>query len=289
VRGEIEATVEAAGEWVHVFECGPPDGPPVLVGSGLGGAWFDWRGTVDLLRNRHRVTVFDRPGLGLSPPARRPPSLRRDVATLAALAQRAAAPVTVVTHSLGALHAEALARTHPQVVRAMVLVDPSYEREGSHRGARIAALVTPAAQAAGAVVGATRIPRLVSPLGRRLALRRLSRRQVPVPDATVRSVYGRGTVLGTILAEEIAYRESVADLADLRHRAPFPPIPLVVLTALGDLRDEADRRRWREGHQVLARMSPLGRQVEFPDALHMIQIERPEAVAAAVSQVLEPR
>ncbi|TDD95438.1 alpha/beta hydrolase [Actinomadura rubrisoli] len=273
---------------VHVVEEGPADGPPLLLSSGLGGAWFDWRPTVDLLRDRNRVIVFDRPGLGLSPAAPGPPTLRGETGVLAALAERAGRPVTVLAHSMAAFHAEALARLRPELVRGLVLVDPSYERD-PHAAVRLAAVATPAATAVGAFLGATRLARVVGPFGRRMILKQTSRRDEPVPDDVVRSVYGRGTVLGTVMAEELAYREMAVDLARLRERSPFPPVPMVVLTALGDVKDPGKAREWAQAHARLAAMTPHGSQVELPEALHMVQLDRPDAVADAVAVVLSHR
>lgn len=272
-------------EQVHVVESGPPDGVPLLLTSGLGGAWFDWAPAVALLRDRHRVTVFDRPGLGLSPAATARPTLRRDTAILAALAERAGPPVIVLAHSMAAFHAEALARLRPGLVRGMVLADPSHER-GPRAAVRLAAVLTPLAAAAGAVLGATRLARVAGPLGRRLVLRRTSRAGEAVPDDVVRSVYGRGTVIGTVVAEELAYREAAADLARLRGRRPFPPVPLVVVTALGDVRLPARRREWSDGHARLAAMSPRGDRIVLPDARHMVALDAPGVLADAVDAVL---
>ncbi|QXJ24146.1 alpha/beta hydrolase [Actinomadura graeca] len=275
-------------EQVHAVETGPRDGPVLLLSSGLGGAWFDWRPSVELLRERHRVIVFDRPGLGLSPAAVAAPSLRRDTAILAALAGRAGRPVVVLAHSMAAFHAEALARRHPDLVRALVLIDPSTERD-PRAPVRLARPLHPLTKAAGAVLGATRLARVLGPLGRRMVLKRTSRRDEPVPASVVRSVYGRGTVLGTVMAEEIAYREMAADLESLRERRPFPPVPLAVITALGDVKDPEKAREWSDGHRLLAAMSPHGSQVELPDALHMVHLDRPDAVADAVAAVLARR
>ncbi|MES9537473.1 alpha/beta fold hydrolase [Actinomadura sp. NPDC000600] len=277
--GEI---VNIGREQVHVVESGPADGPPLLLASGLGGAWFDWEPSVALLREGHRVTVFDRPGLGLSPAAVAPPSLRRDTAIMEALARRAGRPVTVLAHSMAAFAAEALARTRPALVRGLVLLDPSCEPE-AWVPVRLAAALTPLATAAGAVLGATRLAGVAGPFGRRMILKHTSRRDEAVPEEVVRSVYGRGTVVGTVFAEELAYREMAADLAGLRERRPFPPVPLAVVTALGDL-DGADRKReWAEAHARLAAMSPHGTRIELPDALHMVPLDRPDAVADAVA------
>lgn len=277
--GEI---VNVGREQVHVVESGPADGPPLLLSSGLGGAWFDWTPAVALLRDEYRVTVFDRPGLGLSPAGTARPSLRRDAGIMAALAERAGRPVTVLAHSMAAFHAEALARLRPELVGGVVLVDPSYERNPRAVG-RLASALTPLATAAGAFLGATRLARIAGPFGRRMVLRHTSRRDEAVPDAVVRSVYGRGTVIGTVIAEELAYRETAADLARLRERRPFPPVPLAVVTALGDVDKPEKKREWSDGHAWLARMSPRGRRIELPDALHMVPLDRPDVVADAVA------
>lgn len=287
--------VRAAGERVNVVESGRRAAPPLLVGSGLGGAWFDWDPTVELLRDSYRVVVYDRPGLGLSPAGNAPPSLRRDVRIMAALAEeiggvtvggRSPAPpgrgrVTVLAHSMAAFPAEALARLRPELVNALVLVDPSYER-APRAWPRPAAALTPLTRVLAAGLEVTRLARLAGPAGRRLVLNLTSDRDDTVPAKTVREVYGRGTVIGTILAEELAYREMAADLAALRDRRPFPAIPLVVLTALGDVRGAGRARAWAEGHRRLAGMSPYGRQVELTGARHMLQLDRPDAIAAAV-------
>ncbi|TDD84076.1 alpha/beta hydrolase [Actinomadura darangshiensis] len=258
----------------------------MLLSSGLGGAWFDWAPSIALLRDEYRVIVFDRPGLGLSPAAAAPPTLRRDTAIMATLAERAGRPVTVLAHSMAAFHAEALARTRPGLVAGVVLVDPSYERD-PHVAVRLAAALTPLAGAAGAVLGATRLAKAAGPFGRRLVLKHTSRRDEAVPGDVVRSVYGRGTVIGTVIAEELAYREMAVDLARLRERRPFPPVPLAVVTALGDVDKPGDRREWAEGHAWLARMSPLGTRIELPDALHMVPLDRPDVVADAVAGLRE--
>ena len=273
-------TIEhAGGEQVHVVESGPADGPPLLLASGLGGAWFDWDPTVDLLDQDHRVVVFDFPGLGRSPAAHAPPSLRRNVRIMADLAARVGPPVTLLAHSMGAFPAEALARLRPDLLNGLVLVDPSHERSPS--GLRLSAGLAPFARALGLVLDATRLARVTGPALRRLVLHFTSDGEDRVPARTVRQVYGRGTVLATVLIENFAYGEMAADLHALRDRRPFPDLPLVVLTALGD-----GGPSWAEGHRGLAALSPRGRQVVLPRAKHMLQLDRPDVIAAAVAEVL---
>ncbi|MBC6460095.1 alpha/beta fold hydrolase [Actinomadura sp. HBU206391] len=268
---------------VHIHEAGRPDGPPLLLTTGLGGAWFDWQPVAELLRDDYRIVAFDRPGLGRSPAGRSAPSLRAETALLESLAERAGEPVFVLAHSVAAFHAEALARIRPDLLAGLVLLDPSCEHDTS--GLRMSAAVTPAARLVGKLAAATGLAKVLGPWAYRRVLRGISTRGPAVPRSVVRSVYGRGDVIGTVLAEYVAYREMAADLAALRTRRPFPAIPLVVLTALGDLDTSAEARSWAACHARLAGMSPHGRQVELPGCLHMIQLDRPNAVADAVAVV----
>lgn len=268
--------VDVDGDRLHVVEEG--DGsPPVLVSSGAGGAWFDWIPVTDRLRDRHRVVTFDRPGLGGSPPVRRVAGLRDEADRLAALARRAGAPVIVVAHSIAGFHAEAFARIHPELVRGMVLVDPSAEPDEPRHARRLSRLA-PAAGIAGRAAGLTGIARLAGPRIRRLVLRRMTERGDVAPPELTRAVYTRPHVLGALLAEHATYRQLAAELLALRRSTGFPRIPLRVITALGDVEGPA----WEHAHAQLTALSPDGRQIVLPRTGHMVQIDRPEIVAEAV-------
>jgi pimeloyl-ACP methyl ester carboxylesterase len=282
--GRVE---NAEGEQVHVVEYGQGNGPVVLLTAGLGGAWFDWLPTVKLLEDGHRMVAFDRPGLGLSPAGHAPPGLRREVRILKSLAESTGRPVVVVAHSMAAFHAEAFARLHPDLVAGLVQVDPSCERD-PRTLVRLAAALTPATKALGRLLDVTRLAKLVGPLGRRLILRKTSRDGDVVPPEVIRGAYGRGTVIGTTLAEELAYREMAVDLERLRERHPFPAVPVMVLTALGDVGKPARAEEWTRAHRELTAMSPEGRQVILRDSRHMVMMDRPDAVADAIADVLRP-
>ncbi|MGI8330231.1 alpha/beta fold hydrolase [Actinomadura scrupuli] len=277
--------LELAGSLVHVVTAGKPDNPPVIISSGLGGAWFDWEPVVELLRDDYRVICFDRPGTGLSPGTGTTPSLRAAVRELAALARGTGRPVTVIAHSMAAFQAEALARIHPELVRGLVLVDPSYEPDARVR-LRLSAVLSPLYRLTGTVLETTRLARLIGPWARRRILAQVSTRGEIATPQTVRRVYGRGVVLAGVLTENQAYSEMAADLAGLRRRRPFPDIPLVVLTALGDLGGPEQERAWAAAHAELAAMSPRGHQVELPGHLHMLQLDRPDEIAGAVAEVM---
>jgi pimeloyl-ACP methyl ester carboxylesterase len=88
---------------------------------------------------------------------------------------------------------------------------------------------------------------------------------------------------------------SFAQMREARGSAPFPPVPLIVLSH-GRLADPSERppgwpiaeeeRILRETHAELARMVPNGRHVVAEGVGHDIHQERPELVNDAVRQVV---
>lgn len=93
-------------------------GPELVLVHGWGLHGGIWAQLPQRLARRFRVTVVDLPGHGRSPPA-----ARMDLEGIAdALAALAEAPAQWLGWSLGGMLALALARRHPQRVRALVLV-----------------------------------------------------------------------------------------------------------------------------------------------------------------------
>ena len=273
--------ITVGGDRLHVVSEGTGT-PPLLLSAGLGSAWFDWIPVVERLRDRHRVISFDRPGLGGSPPGGGSGGLRGEADRLAALARWAGSPVIVVAHSLAGFHAEAFARLHPDLVRGMVLVDPSAEPDRL-RYARLLTRLAAPARLAGTAAGLAGVTRLAGPRIRGMVMRLRTERGDVAPPDLARAVYSRSHVLGTLLVEQAEYRQMAADLLTMRLFHPFPDIPLRVITALGDVRDGG--HGWERAHAALAALSPRGRQIVLPGTGHMVQIDRPEVVAEAVDDL----
>jgi pimeloyl-ACP methyl ester carboxylesterase len=272
--------VEINGDRLHLVVEGVA-APPVLLSQGMAEPWFDWDRVAGSLVTDHKVVRFDRPGLGESPANNRLPTLADEAERLAVLARWIGAPVTVVGHSVAGVHAEALARLHPELVAGLVLVDPDVEPRARPRGAVPAAAARTVAtlgRRVGRLLDRTPLRRL-GPLAWRAAVRLMG--TSPPGNQAADRVYERGDAVAAALAEWLAFRDMMADLVTLRQTSPMPPVPLTVLSALGGLRPGAARRH-RRRHEALARMSPNGRLEVLSDTGHLVPLERPDIVAAAV-------
>ncbi len=160
-----ERWLDAGGVRVHAVEWGEGDRCVVLV-HGLGGNTVSWEAAAPSLADELGATVLavDLPGFGLT---RLPAALRstlglhgrvlRDVLT-----RLGSAPV--VGNSMGGALAVGMAARHPELVPALVLVNPALPRPGAQRSqwlamARLAPMLVPPI---GARVMATRA-RLLGP------------------------------------------------------------------------------------------------------------------------------
>ncbi|MFF5175528.1 alpha/beta fold hydrolase [Micromonospora sp. NPDC000089] len=277
-----------------------PDPVPVLLCAGMAEGAASWDALVPLLAGRHRIARLDRPGLGVVPDDGRVPTLAGEAARIGALVEELGRPV-LVAHSAAALPAEAYARRHPERLAGLVLVDPSLvdpapagadapapgptlagvrRAHAERAAARLARLLVAVAPTLGAAADRAGLAGRLGPWVWRRAVRRMSVRP-PQPERA--APYRSGSVLLRVLVELLAYPGMAADLVALRAATGPPPLPVVVLTALGDLPTARGRAAWRAGHARLAASFPNGRQEVLRDARHLLPGDRPEVVAAAVA------
>jgi pimeloyl-ACP methyl ester carboxylesterase len=280
--GEPVETVESlGGRLVHWMRRGSGRPPVVLIG-GCGVPSSAWDRLLPAL-GQLEVVQFDRPGLRGTPWPGVLPSLDAEVATLAALIERVDGPVVLVAHSMGGLHAEALVRSRPELVRGLVLAESSAE----WRPFRAAGWLTRFAERCWLLLARSaracfRLPplRILGSGADRLLVTAQSSRKLldrRSPDAW--SAYRSGDAVASVIAEQAAYGRQVRDLAELRTRTSFPDVPVVVVTAA--------RAGLGRGARNQARLAELlgGRQLLTPEGRHMIMIDQPELLADAVREV----
>ncbi|WP_369356404.1 alpha/beta fold hydrolase [Streptomyces sp. cg2] len=269
--------LRVGGVPLHVLSEGA--GPVVVLGAGLGMAWFDWDAVAARLVPHRTVVRFDRPGLGLSAPAAAPPDLAaeadRIAAVLDALGHRA--PATVVGHSLAGFHAEAFARLHPARCAGLVLVDGSIEEDPRPRLPR--EVRTAWARGAAGALSAAGLPQLLGPAARRLLARAGTLGRHP-RRGWERAGYRTSRVLRACALENASYPYQAADLAALRRLRPLPAVPVTVLAA-HDGSESRSALRWLARQRALA-AELGGRCTVAAPAGHLVMADAPDAVARAV-------
>jgi pimeloyl-ACP methyl ester carboxylesterase len=71
-----------------------------------------------------------------------------------------------------------------------------------------------------------------------------------------------------------------------RQSPPFPPVPLLVLTATDHRAPEAFEQEWRQIQAQTAAQSPLGRQIMAQGSGHYIQNDQPNLVIDQIRQLV---
>lgn len=140
--GDHGTVIAAAGQRQWLW-CAGTGSPTAVISSGLRADHTMWRKVIAPLQRLTRTCIYDRPGLGSSPP--RTGSKRTDAgahadelhALLAASGEQG--PYLLIAHSYAGLIARAFAASYPQDVSGMLLVDavfPSIHRTylPSYRG-----------------------------------------------------------------------------------------------------------------------------------------------------------
>jgi pimeloyl-ACP methyl ester carboxylesterase len=251
------------------------EGPPLLLLHGLSGAASNWAQLAPLLASRRRLLVPDLPGHGASAALPASPNLTAYAERVRIVAEvEEMRPAPVAGHSMGAVVGLRLAVTHPDAVSGLVLA-----------GAAGIASSTRSAEVALGILGVIRPSRIVAPLRRSIAERRVLRHavfgRIGVGDARSLTAEGIEGLLGSVkLHTDVgsAGRALVRD--DPRLDLERVSCPSLVLwgardaqVPVGDAFEYARRLR-----------APLR---TIADCGHLLIAERPEACAEAILDFLD--
>ena len=125
----VPARVETVnGHELEVATAGAGDAATVVFEAGLGDDWTSWDEVASEVALHTRIFAYSRPGYGASGPPttpRDPEHIVEELRTLLA-SQGYAPPYLLVGHSMGGTYMELFAKSHPEEVLGIVLVDPRH-------------------------------------------------------------------------------------------------------------------------------------------------------------------
>ena len=281
--------------------------PTILFESGMGEPTSTWARVQPEVAKKTRACSYDRAGVGFSDPGGdgSPATIVGDLEKLLAAAE-IAPPYVLVAQSYGGLPARLYYYRHPEQIAGMVLVDASVEEQGE--GFRI---VSPRALDRDGW-------RALGDPGRALRKRCIAAAKAEggianddpdykscvvdppkgTPEALVAGYLEMQRHLPFQQAqgnEEDAFDGPAANQLRAERRGA-PDLPLIVLTRSQDtspLRNwetphlrEARYRVWTGLHRLIADSSSRGEQRIVPDSTHGMQLSNPDAVIAAIDDVL---
>lgn len=289
-RWRRERTIVLPGRTIQMLTAGDAaTGPPVIVVGGLGSVASDWDGVVASLGSRVRVVWFD----GVRPPADRPPDRDMPVRWTANLLREAgqaaglAPPWVLVGHSLGGEYAQGFARLFPELTAAVLLVDATVAEGPVARGrfrAGLRALWWRAVRWLAIDCGAAAA---FGGSGRRLVVwSNTLHGSDPLPAAEADRIYRDPRRVRSIIDEFAVASAVAAELADLAVQHPLPdrPVGVVVGTRYGRPWCWRDSGWVRKQRRLAAQVN--ANQYRELNAAHLVMIDRPELVAAAIRDLL---
>lgn len=244
--------------------------PPVVFESGLGLSRLLWANVAHLLAKAgYRTISYDRSGLGRSPAATER-SLEALVADLEQVV-RAYAPqgAIIVGHSYGGIMARLLTARQPQLVKALVLVDPSSEFVGAQigpLGKRLEALFDSAITFSRDL---KLLPIFLMAAGYKHLPARLQQK-VRVEDVSDAALKARRQ-------ENKGYYPALAKLRE--QPLPHPQVPVEILLASSSPESE-----WFKAHSEYASKLPDAHLWQASTSSHMVPLLKPQEVALAVKQ-----
>lgn len=244
--------------------------PLVVFESGLGLSRLLWANVAHLLAKAgYRTISYDRSGLGHSPAATER-SLEALVADLEQVV-RAYAPqgAIIVGHSYGGIMARLLTARQPQLVKALVLVDPSSEFVGAQigpLGKRLEALFDSAITFSRDL---KLLPIFLMAAGYKHLPVRLQQK-VRVEDVSDAALKARRQ-------ENKGYYPALAKLRE--NPLPYPQVPVEILLA-----SSSPDSQWFKAHSEYASKLPDAHLWQASTSSHMVPLLKPQEVALAVKQ-----
>lgn len=290
------ATLVAFGDGRAInLRCSGQGERVVLFEAGANADSSTFYRVLPLLQGQARACAYDRAGYGFSDEGPMPRDLNADVADLHGLirAAKLPLPLVLVGHSLGSNIVREYAQRFPSDVAGMVLVDPpeqgaesamsdKWKRDGAALREKRDALLTACGKAAeaGELLAPSTLGCLRAPppwMGERVAASVKANKAKPGYWRTLRSELTENQrIFSTPVSPEERYGD--IPLVLLSAGESDAGVPEEVRVVLKEARERT--------HQRIIAASTHSKLRHVPGASHDIQLDRPEAVASAVMEML---
>jgi pimeloyl-ACP methyl ester carboxylesterase len=275
------------GRRMHMV-CAGEGTPVVVLDYGAGGTvkkdWGDLAATI-AAEAKTRVCAYDRAGRGLSDPAATPRTAAAVASDLEQMltAANVAPPYVLVGHSLGSYHVRQFANAYAGKTAGLVLVDPSGDGQLERFNAAIPQMVQIQADRLEAQAELNCVATLVA-------------KPVPPDDPLAQQCGGNDPdAISATMSEIKEMPGASTDSLVATHRS-YGDMPVIVLTrtdyeagmppTFTQQDKDAMRSIWESMHAEMAALSTRGEHRFIPNAGHYIQRDAPEAVVAAVADVV---
>lgn len=270
--------------------CAGEGSPTVIMEAGLSETALTWWRVQPSIARVSRTCVYDRAGLGLSPPGPMPRDTNAEVSDLDLMLHAAGigGSYVLVGHSMGGYNVRLFASRRMKDVAGMVLIDPSVENQvpifekavpsgvENNRKAvsRAHACADPARSAETIKLCTREAPSSFPP-------------ELAKVFADAQGLHTSQTILSEILSFLNADSPQV-----IAERRSFGSMPMIVLTR-GELSNNMpaeqaviEARVLKQLHEGVLKLSSSGSVRVIEGANHYIQLDRPDAVVAAVTEVV---
>lgn len=288
--------VDGTSMHLHCEGESEPGGPTVVIDAGNASMALDWVGIQRRLSPNYRTCIYDRAGYGWSSARPGPRDADHVVEELRTLLSEAGEdePVLLIGHSLGGVHARLYAARYRDDVAGLILVDTATDHVFSEAFASTQRTSMGFYEMMRFLVGSGLL-RVVGPLIGEGAIPPVARALPGDVQAAYVALLLDPTYYETALAESQMLQTSVRQAnAALVGEIPLGDMPLIVLTAalraLEGPNPYSDERLPADPDEVaaqgvLARLSSRGERRMLGQSGHLVQLDAPEAIVAAVDDV----
>ncbi|MCZ2123457.1 MAG: alpha/beta hydrolase [Anaerolineales bacterium] len=279
--------VDVGGYRLHIV-CVGEGSPTVVMEAGMSGWSVDWYFVQPEIGRFTRVCAYDRAGYGWSDAGPQPRDSRQVAKELHTLLSNAGieGEIVLVGHSLGGLFAQYYARTNPDQVAGLVLVDSVHYEQSVRMRADVRNRYEYGLR------GLTLATKIFAPTG----LLRLSNQPETIitrklPDEIQPMVLALGLqskAYSALDGEMASFQQSQLEV---REAEPLPSIPLAVIssTTLQDFppgfSGEYMQGLWSELQADLSKSATVP-QVIAETSGHYIHLDQPELVIQAIVEIV---